>query len=421
MNRDIDVAVIGGGAAGLAAAIKAYENGMKVTIFEWADELGGILPQCVHPGFGLEYFKKDLTGPEYIERFIDKVENYGIQTMTNSMIVQIKENNSDNGKKLVVCGPDTGLIEAKSKAVILTTGCRERARHNLNLPGDRVAGVFTAGTAQRFMDIEGFMPGKEVVVLGSGDVGMIMARRFAQEGAKVKGVYELMPFPGGLTRNVVQCLEDYNIPLHLSHTVTRINGRKRVESVNLARVDKKFNPIPGTEKEVKCDTLILSVGLIPDCRLPKILPADMGIELDENTNGPIVNELLETSQSLTFAAGNFLMVNDMVDDVTLQGEMAGKFAADIIKNGYPSVRWKPTIPGDGIRFVVPHKVSGLRDVTFYMRVEKPMENVHIEIPEIDRKIFRTVVRPPEMVKIDLNAEDIKKVDKLTFQIQTKSS
>jgi thioredoxin reductase len=415
--EELDIAIVGGGGAGLAAAIKAYEEGIeKVTIFEWADELGGILPQCIHPGFGLEYFKEDLTGPEYVQRFIDKVEDYGIQTITNSTVINLVATNSS--KRLVACGPRIGIKEVNSKTIIITTGCRERARYNLNIPGDRCAGVFTAGTAQHLMDIDGLGLGKDVVVLGSGDVGMIMARRFAQEGSNVKGVYELMSYPGGLMRNVVQCLEDYEIPLNLNSTVTRINGKERIESVTISKVDKNLNPIPGTEKEVKCDTLILSVGLIPDWRLPKILPEDMGIEMDEKTNGPVVNELLETSRPLVFAAGNFLMVNDTVDDVTLQGEIAGKNAAELIKRGYPqNIEWRPTIPGNGIRFVIPQKFSGLRNVEFYMRVEKPMEDVWVEIPEIGKKVFRGIVRPPEMVKICLGTKEMKEADKLTFQIK----
>ncbi|MDI6892937.1 MAG: FAD-dependent oxidoreductase [Actinomycetota bacterium] len=416
-----DVVVVGGGAAGLAAAVKARDEGIEdIVILEWGDELGGILPQCVHPGFGLDYFKEDLTGPEYIQRFIDKIEGYGIEAITNCMVTQL-ESRSHFEKRVVACGPEMGMVEIRSKAVIITTGCRERARYNLNIPGDRPSGVLTAGTAQYFMDIKGLMPGKNVVVLGSGDVGMIMARRFAQEGANVKGVYEIMSYPGGLKRNVVQCLEDYNIPLHLSTTVVRINGKRRLESVTVAKVDENLNPVPGTEEEVECDTLILSVGLIPDTRLPRILPEGIGMEMDKGTGGPVVNELLETSLPLVFAAGNFLMVNDLVDDVTAQGEIAGKSAADAMRNGHPSkVEWKPAVPSEGMRFVVPHKVSGMRDVKLYMRVNKPMENVYVEVPEIGKKFFARIARPPEMVKINLGAEEIKRAERLTFRVKRPS-
>lgn len=254
-GRYVDVAVVGGGAAGMAAALKAEETGVEnVAVFEWASELGGILPQCIHPGFGLDYFKENLSGPEFIQRFIDRVGKSGITVMTDSTVVELE---AGYPNKLLVSRSKLGLEEVRSKTVILTTGCRERGRFNLNLPGDRCAGVFTAGTAQRLMDIDGVMPGKRIVVLGSGDVGLIMARRFAQEGAEVKGVYEIMPYPGGLQRNVVQCLEDYGIPLYLSNTVVEVKGKDRVESVIVTKVDKDLNPIIETMTEIDCDTLIL--------------------------------------------------------------------------------------------------------------------------------------------------------------------
>jgi len=412
--RYVDVAVVGGGAAGMAAALKAEETGVEnVAVFEWASELGGILPQCIHPGFGLDYFKENLSGPEFIQRFIDRVGKSGITVMTDSTVVELE---AGYPNKLLVSRSKLGLEEVRSKTVILTTGCRERGRFNLNLPGDRCAGVFTAGTAQRLMDIDGVMPGKRIVVLGSGDVGLIMARRFAQEGAEVKGVYEIMPYPGGLQRNVVQCLEDYGIPLYLSNTVVEVKGKDRVESVIVTKVDKDLNPIIETMTEIDCDTLILSAGLVPDWRLPRIFPPAKGIDIDKRTAGPVVNELFETSMPKIFAAGNFLMVNDTVDDVTREGELAGESAAEVLKSDCQKNEWRDSIPKKGIRFVVPQKFSGESDVRFYLRVKTPMDKVWIEIPEIGKRFFKKIVWPAEMIKIDLKAEDIDNAPRLSFDI-----
>lgn len=416
---DVDVAVIGGGAAGMAAALNAENAGIdNVIIFEWASELGGILPQCIHPGFGLDYFKENLTGPEYIQRFINRVEDSEIKIMTDSTVIELEAGETN---KLLVSRSKVGLEEVRAKTVILTTGCRERGRFNLNLSGDRCAGIFTAGTAQRLMDIDGIMPGKNVVVLGSGDVGLIMARRFAQEGAEVKGVFEIMPYPGGLQRNVVQCLEDYGIPLYLGTTVVEVKGKQRVEGVVVAKVDENFNTIQDTKTEIKCDTLILSAGLVPDWRIPRISPPAKGINIDEKTAGPVVNNLLETSMPNIFAAGNFLMVNDTVDDVTYQGELAGKNAAKSVKfegMATEQIEWRNAVPGDGIRFVVPQKFSGRSDIRFYLRVIRPAEKVRIEIPEIGKGFFKKIVRPAEMIKIDLKADDINDVSRLSFNLSS---
>lgn len=415
--KHVDVAVVGGGAAGMAAALRAKKAEIEnVAIFEWASELGGILPQCIHPGFGLDYFKENLSGPEFIQRFIDKVGESRITVMTDSTVIELE---AGCPNKLLVSRSKLGLEEVRAKTVILTTGCRERGRFNLNLSGDRCAGIFTAGTAQRLMDIDGIMPGKRIVVLGSGDVGLIMARRFAQEGAEVKGVFEIMPYPGGLQRNVVQCLEDYGIPLYLGKTVIEVRGKKRVESVIVADVDENFNIISDTKTEVKCDTLILSAGLVPDWRLPRILPPAKGIDIDDRTSGPVVNDLLETNMPKIFAAGNFLMVNDTVDDVTFQGELAGESAAESIKFDdmrTNRIEWRDAVPGEGIRFVVPQKFSGKSDVRFYLRVKRPMEKVWIEIPEIGKRFFKKIVRPAEMIKIDLKSEDIDDAPRLSFNL-----
>jgi NADPH-dependent 2,4-dienoyl-CoA reductase/sulfur reductase-like enzyme len=419
--REIDLAVIGGGAAGLAAGIKARELGVEnLAIFEWNGEPGGILNQCIHPGFGLDYFDEELTGPEYAERFISKAERNDIPFFYNSTCTSLSS--SKEGVEFLIQGPELGVEIFRAKSVIITTGCRERGRYNLNIPGDRCAGVYTAGTAQELMDIYGLQVGREIIVLGSGDIGMIMARRFAQEGARVKGVFELLPYPGGLTRNVVQCLEDWDIPLNLSTTVTRVNGKGRVRNVEISKVDKNLRPIPQTAKKLDCDALILSVGLIPDWRIPQKTPQDAGIEIDPRTGGPVTDDALETSLPNVFAAGNFLVVNDLVDDVSKQGEIAGENVALNLTRDQEkhSKAERIAVAGKGIRFVVPQRFSGNKDVEFYMRVKEPKENVRINLPELERNIFKTVVRPPEMVKVKLKAEDLEKVDKLTFDMEEKA-
>ncbi|MEM3404033.1 MAG: FAD-dependent oxidoreductase [Nitrososphaeria archaeon] len=413
--------IVGGGAAGLAAACKAYEEGLdNVLIVEGSKELGGILLQCIHTGFGLEYFKENLTGPEYMQRFLDKIRKYGIQVMTQTMALKI-DSRSRYEHIVTVSSPEKGFFNIDAKAVIMTTGCRERGRDELNIPGDRPAGVMTAGTAQRYMDVYGYLPGKEVVVVGSGDIGLIMARRFSQEGANVKGVYEILPYACGLRRNQSQCLKDFGIPLHLSSTVIQINGKKRVESVIVSKVDEAFNPIPGTEEEVKCDVLILATGLLPDTRFPKLLPEGIGLKIDPGTGGPIVNDLFETNIPNIFAAGNFLLVNDTVDDVTIQGEVAAISAAKALADKSPvDVDWKHAIVGEGIRFVVPQMFSGNKDVCFYMRVTRPAENVFIEVPEVDKRFFNRIVRPPEMIKLVLSEEQLSSGN-LTFKIKPSTS
>ncbi|MGI6085708.1 MAG: NAD(P)/FAD-dependent oxidoreductase [Acetivibrionales bacterium] len=350
-----DVAVIGGGPAGLAAAVSASEYGAeKVLILERDRELGGILNQCIHNGFGLQLFKEELTGPEYAKRFINRVEELKLEYRLNTMVLNI------SGDKMVTAvNREDGLFELQAKSIILAMGCRERSRGALNIPGYRPSGIFSAGTAQRLVNMENYMPGKEVVILGSGDIGLIMARRMTLEGAKVKVVAELLPYSGGLKRNIVQCLNDYDIPLKLSHTVVDIHGRERVSGVTIAKVDEKGKPINGTEEYYSCDTLLLSVGLIPENELSK----GIGIEINPATNGPRVNESLETTVEGVFACGNVLHVHDLVDYVTLEAQNAGKNAAEYVKklNNNISSEVKGAeiriIAGDGIRYTVPEKIN----------------------------------------------------------------
>lgn len=342
-----DLAVIGAGPAGLAAAAAAYEAGVKkIILIERDREMGGILEQCIHTGFGMFYFREDLTGPEYAARFIKKVKAYGITFKLNTMVLQITQD-----KTLVAVNKEDGLLMIKAKAVVLAMGCRERTRGAILIPGTRPAGVITAGTAQRFVNMEGYMPGKEVVILGSGDIGLIMARRLTLEGAKVKMVLELLPYSSGLTRNIVQCLQDFEIPLLFNHTVVDIHGQDRITGVTIAEVDiETKKPKTGTERKVTCDTLLLSVGLIPENELSK----QVGLELDPATNGPVVDEGMATSVEGIFAGGNVVHVHDLVDNVTRESEIAGRSAARYILEQKKAATLKlKTKAGQGVSYVVP--------------------------------------------------------------------
>ena len=408
--------VVGGGPAGLAAALEANRNGIApgdILIIERDRELGGILNQCIHAGFGLHMFGEELTGPEYSGRFIDEVKAAGIGYVTNSMVLSVSDD-----RVVTFVSPELGFVQMKAGAVVLCTGCRERTRGALNIPGTRPAGIYSAGTAQRFVNIEGFMPGKRVVILGSGDIGLIMARRLTLEGAKVLRVCELMPYSGGLARNIAQCLNDFDIPLYLSHTVTEIRGKERVEGVVISKVDENRRPIPGTEEYVECDTLLLSVGLIPENELAK----SAGILLDRVTGGAVVNQYNETSVPGIFACGNALHVHDLVDFVTREAYMAGSSAAKFIQNGEKfggSDEMKRVIlckATGGVRYTVPQKLEFFSDVPdelkFFFRVDNIYKNVKLEVrlgKEVLMSVSKRTVAPGEMESIVLSAADCRKV------------
>lgn len=396
MASRVDVAVIGAGPAGLAAAIAAREQGAeKVLIIERAEQLGGLLPQCIHNGFGLEYFERDMTGPEYEKAFTGKAASMGVEAQLETMVIDLGED-----REITAVSRRHGYMKFKPGAVVLAMGCRERSRGAVGIPGTRPAGVLTAGTCQRFVNIEGYMPGSRYVVLGSGDIGMIMARRLTLEGAKVEAVVEIMPWPGGLIRNEVQCLHDFGIPLLLEHTVSFIHGERRVEGVTLSRVDAERCPIGGSERFIPCDCLLISAGLIPENELSR----KAGIELDPVTGGPVVDQNRQTSVPGIFAGGNVVQVHDLVDWVSREAELAGRSAAVFADKG----RLKPAggvkvVPGENIRYVVPHTISGGEDVTLHMRVTRPGLKASVKVGGVTSKRFRSV-RPSEMIVIDLKKE-----------------
>lgn len=418
--KEYDIVVIGGGPAGLAAAIAARDNGSEsILILERDKELGGILNQCIHNGFGLHTFKEELTGPEYAARFTEQVEKHKIEYVLNTMVMEISPD-----KVVTAMNREEGLFDIQAKAVILAMGCRERSRGALNIPGYRPAGIFSAGTAQRLVNMEGYMPGREVVILGSGDIGLIMARRLTLEGAKVKVVAEIMPYSGGLKRNIVQCLDDYGIPLKLSHTVVEIRGRERLEGITLAAVDDRGKPIAGTEEEYSCDTLLLSVGLIPENELS----GAMGVVLNPVTSGPIVDESLETNVEGVFACGNVLHVHDLVDFVSEEAAAAGKNASAYVKNGTQKTGGRViSLEGtDGVRYTVPSTINPERmEATQIVRfrVGNVYKNCYIGVYFNNERVLhrkRMVMAPGEMEEIKLEKEKLllhPDVDRITIRIE----
>ena len=421
--RNCDIVIIGGGPAGLAAAVSAKENGIDdVLILERDKELGGILNQCIHNGFGLHTFKEELTGPEYAARFIEKVKALEVPYKLNTMVLDI-----NNEKTVTAMNKEEGVFQIQAKTIILAMGCRERSRGALNIPGYRPAGVFSAGTAQRLVNMEGFMPGKEVVILGSGDIGLIMARRMTLEGAKVKVVAELMPYSGGLKRNIVQCLEDFGIPLKLSHTVVDIKGKERVEGITLAQVDSNNKPIPGTEEFYSCDTLLLSVGLIPENELSR----GMGVTISPITSGPVVNEGLETNIEGVFACGNVLHVHDLVDFVSEEARTAGRNAAEYVKKMETGVTWSEEqvielIPTGGVRYTVPSTIrveKMAEELTVRFRVGAVYRNAFISVYFDEERVIhrkRLMMAPGEMEEIKLKKEQLEKypnLQKITVKVE----
>lgn len=406
-----DIVIVGGGPAGLAAAISAKKHGVeRILVLERDKELGGILNQCIHNGFGLHTFKEELTGPEYAGRFIDQLLEAKIEYKLNTMVLHISKD-----KIITAMNREEGILEIQAKAVILAMGCRERSRGALNIPGYRPAGIYSAGTAQRLVNMEGYLPGREVVILGSGDIGLIMARRMTLEGAKVKVVAELLPYSGGLKRNIVQCLNDFDIPLKLSHTVVDIKGKERVEGVTLAQVDENRRPIPGTEEFYSCDTLLLSCGLIPENELSR----ELGIEMSPVTSGPLVNESLETNIEGVFACGNVLHVHDLVDFVSQEAEAAGKHAAEYVLEGEKAVgREISIIATDGVRYTVPKTINPMRmeeEHVIRFRVGDVYKNCYVSVYFGTERIIhrkRPIVAPGEMEQVVLKKAQLLEYDSI---------
>lgn len=414
-NVACDVAIVGGGPAGLSAAVAAKKEGAeKVLVIERDESIGGILPQCIHPGFGLSYFKEELTGPEYAGRFAKEATELGVEYLLNSMVLEVMEE-----ENAVICvNKEYGMTKVTAKSIVLAMGCRERTRANIMIPGARPAGIYTAGSAQRLVNRQNEMVGKKVVILGSGDIGMIMARRMTLEGAKVLAVIEIMDYLAGLTRNKVQCLDDFGIPLYLSHTITKIDGYQRVEGVHFAKVDANKKPIPGTEEFIECDTVLLSVGLIPENELTR----KAEIEISKITNGPKVNQYMQTSAENVFACGNVVHVNDLVDNVSTESMKAGKFAAQYAKGTLPGTKKSvENITGENVRYLCPQSLvipEESEKVTLYFRVLHPDQNVKI-IAKSGNKVLNTKrakrVNPGEMEHIDFQTGDVQ-ADTVTVEV-----
>ncbi|HPS18876.1 MAG TPA: FAD-dependent oxidoreductase [Bacilli bacterium] len=403
--ENIDLVIIGGGSAGMAAAIQAKKEGVdNLLIIEKMNVLGGILNQCIHNGFGLTEFKEELTGPEYLQRFVDQIHQMDIHYKLNTAVTNISKD-----KVVTFSNQEDGSVTVQAKAIIMATGCYERSAGAIQLPGDRCSGIITAGTAQKYLNIHGYLCGKRIVILGSGDIGLIMARRLTLEGAKVICVSEIMPYSNGLNRNIAQCLNDYQIPLYLSRSVSRVIGKGRLEKVVLSAVDEKLNFIPGTEMEIPCDTLILSVGLIPYVSLLENIDTPMS-----STKGAIVSEHMETAVDGIFTCGNCLHVHDVVDFVTDEGRLAGHGAALYLKHLLPSDKSIPVSLGEGISYVVPQNIKSdnREDITFKFRVKKPIKDVYIVVEsdhQVISKIFKPALIPSEMAMVKLDSQKISQI------------
>jgi len=408
-----DLVIIGGGPAGLAAAVSAYDNGVKdVIILERDTCLGGVLNQCIHNGFGLTRFKENLTGPEYAQKFIDEVEKRDIKVMLNATVIDLSKD-----KVVTVTSPETGINQIQAKAVILAMGCRERSKGALNIAGERPAGIYSAGTAQRYVNLMGYMPGKNVVILGSGDIGLIMARRMTLEGAKVHAVCEIMPYSSGLKRNIEQCLNDFDIPLYLSHTIVKIEGKKRVTGVVIARVDQNKKPIKETEKYIPCDTVLFSVGLIPENELS----VNAGLNLTAGTKGVSVDQFRQTEIDGVFACGNVLQVHDLVDFVSEESEIAGKGVSVYLEKGQIKGKEIPVFAGDGVGYALPQRIltEETGKVKLFFRVRNPMKDVKILLLDGEKVIMerkKKVVLPGEMETITITDKIYSSVSSLTLKV-----
>ena len=407
-----DLVIIGGGPAGMSAAIAAYENGIRdIVILERDSQLGGILQQCIHNGFGLHKFGEELTGPEYAWKYEKQVRESGIDIKLDTMVLDLS-----NDKVITATNAVDGVFQIKAKAVILAMGCRERSKGALNIAGSRPAGIYSAGTAQKFVNMKGYLPGKNVVILGSGDIGLIMARRMTLEGAKVHAVCELMSYSGGLARNIEQCLNDFDIPLKLSHTVVEIHGKERLEGVTIAKVDENKKPIAQTREFIPCDTLLLSVGLIPENELSK----NAKIDISAITNGAVVDQDRQTSVEGVFACGNVLHVHDLVDFVSQEAEIAGKAAAEYIKGQSEKKLYIPIKTDGKIRYTVPQIITASKDMTVYFRVSDVYKNAKINVSDGDKVILskrRPKVAPGEMESIALKAEQTANAKELYFSLE----